>query len=69
VEGQCEIKGCDRPVKYKIFKTFSGGEKRWLNVCKECEQKIGQENLNHAGGYLTAKELDDLQAMRGAYPF
>ena len=66
---QCEVEGCQNLVKWAMYKTFPNGEKKWLHVCGSCEQEIGQENFKRAGGYLTAKELDDLQAMRGAYPF
>ena len=65
---QCQIGGCKNLAKYALYKTFSNGEKKWLHVCESHEQEIGQDNYRRAGGYLTAKELEDLQAMRGAYP-
>lgn len=66
MKGQCEVEGCNNLAKWAMYKTFPNGEKKWLHVCDEHEGEIGQENFNRAGGYLTAKELEDLQAMRGA---
>jgi len=63
--GQCEIKGCQKPAKYALYKTFNDG-KRWLHVCKEHEGKIGNENTERAGGYLTERTLDELRAIKGA---
>lgn len=49
---QCEVYGCERPAKYALFKTFPGGRKRFLHVCKEHEREIGNENLKRAGVYV-----------------
>jgi len=63
---RCEIEGCKNLAKYAMYKTYPDGEKIWIHVCESHEQEIGQENFKRAGGYLTAKELEDLQAMKGA---
>jgi protein-arginine kinase activator protein McsA len=48
----CEECG-NKPAQYGIYKTLPDGEKKWLNVCKGCEKKIGDENMRRAGGYYT----------------
>ena len=44
----CEAGACDNPAKYALYKTFPGGFRIWLNVCRECEQVIGEENEKRA---------------------
>ena len=41
---KCEIKGCSKDYKYKLFK-ITGRTKRWIRVCLEHEKEIGMENL------------------------
>ena len=41
---QCEAGACDNTAKFALYKTFPGGGEKWLNVCAECEQVIGDEN-------------------------
>jgi len=55
----CEIDGCNNPAKYALYKTFPDGHKEWLNVCKECDNVIGAENIKRAGGYLGKKGWRD----------
>jgi len=66
MKGQCEVEGCKNPAKWAMYKTFPNGEQKWIHVCDSHEQEIGAENFKRAGGYLTAKELQDLQAMKDA---
>ena len=66
MKAKCEVEGCNNLAKYAMYKTYPDGKKRWLHVCESCEQEIGQENYKRAGGYLSARELEDLQAMRSA---
>ena len=45
---QCEAGACDNTAKYSLYKVFPDGKKKWLNVCADCEQVIGDENEKRA---------------------
>ena len=45
---QCEAGVCDNTAKFALCKTFPDGKKKWLNVCADCEQVIGDENEKRA---------------------
>lgn len=47
---ECEIEGCPREWKYKLYKTFADGEKKWIKVCALHEAVIGKENLRRVKG-------------------
>lgn len=53
VEGKCEI--CSNPARYKIFKTYPDGTKKWIRVCVNCEGIMGMENLKRGEDAKTNK--------------
>lgn len=48
--GMCQVKGCNKPAKYGLYRTNPDGSKVWLHVCKQGEKIIGADNLKRAGG-------------------
>jgi len=46
----CEVEGCPNLAKYALYKTFPDGTKKWLKVCGQHEEEIGNENMRRAGG-------------------
>jgi hypothetical protein len=55
------IDGCPRVPRYWLYITYPEG-KEWSHVCKECEKRIGDENLKEA-------ELrDKIRGRYGTYP-
>ena len=49
--GRCQVEeGCNSAAKYGLYRTSANGKKVWLNVCRACERKIGDENMRRAGG-------------------
>ena len=39
----CEVSKCTREAKYALYQLSE--DKKWLNVCTEHEQEIGDRNL------------------------
>jgi len=48
--GRCQVEGCNSVAKYGLYHTSANGKKVWLNVCREHERIIGDENMRRAGG-------------------
>ena len=46
----CENEACSKTAEYSLHKTYPDGTKKWIRVCRECEQEIGNENMRRAGG-------------------
>ena len=47
----CEVSKCTRDAKYALYR-ITAADKKWLNVCTEHEQEIGDRNLEILkGGY------------------
>ena len=46
----CEIEDCPFLAHYALFKTMPSGKKQWLQVCRQHEREIGDENMRQAGG-------------------
>jgi len=40
----CEVEGCKSEAKFALYRTRDG-KKEWLQVCGNCERKIGDENM------------------------
>ena len=38
---ECQVNGCTSKAVFAL----NDKDKNWLNVCKECEQQIGDENM------------------------
>lgn len=63
---KCQVNGCKETAKFALYKTFPNGSKRWLNVCKQHDEEIGQENIQHAGGYIRKSKSGELVDDEGA---
>ena len=55
----CENEGCKNTAKYQLYNS----EKKWINVCPECEEKISRQNLAQS-----RKQIYDLNSMRDSNP-
>ncbi len=60
MKSQCQIKGCNNPAQWALYRTNPDGEKLWLYVCRYHERIIGDENmgeLTHLRRFLLKRAL------------
>ena len=55
--GLCQVEDCTEEAAFNLYKTYPDG-KIWLNVCRSCEKKIGDENMERAGGRYKRENED-----------